>query len=339
MLTLDRKLLRDLWQIKGQALAIGLVIAAGVAMFVMYSSTFESLDRTQEAYYDRYRFADVFASLKRAPLSTASRLAAIPGVAQVEPRVVAEVTLDVPGMTEPAPGRLLSIPERRRAILNDVHLLRGRYIEATRPDEVLVSEAFATAHGLQPGDRVAAVINGRRRELAIVGIALSPEYVYTIAPGDLMPDDRRFGIFWMGRRALAAAFDMEGGFNDVSLALSPGASAETVIADLDRLLEPYGGLGAIPRRLQVSHWFVANELRELQTMGSILPVIFLAVAAFLLNVVLSRIISVQRDQIAALKALGYSNREVALHYTKWRWWSPSPAACSGSRSAPGWGAG
>ncbi|MDH3227989.1 MAG: ABC transporter permease, partial [Thermoleophilia bacterium] len=316
MLTLDRKLLRDLSQLKGQALAIGLVIAAGVAMFAMYFSTFESLDHTHKAYYDRYRLADVFASLKRAPLSTASRLEALPGVAQVEPRVVVQVTLDVPGMTEPARGLLLSIPEHRRAILNDVHLLRGRYIQATRADEVLVIEAFATAHGLEPGDPIGAVINGRRRELMIVGIALSPEYVYTIAPGDMLPDDRRFGVFWMGRRALSSAFDMEGGFNDVSLALGPGASPEAVIADVDRLLERYGGLGAIPRRLQVSAWFVANEMREMQTMGSILPVVFLAVAAFLLNVVLSRIISVQRTQVAAMKAVGYSNREVALHYTK-----------------------
>ena len=316
MLTLDRKLLRDLAQLKGQALAIGLVIAAGVAMFAMYFSTFESLDSTQKAYYERYRLADVFASLKRAPLSAAARLEALPGVARVEPRVVVQVTLDVPGMTEPARGLLISIPERRRAILNDVHLLEGRYIEASRPDEVLVIEAFATAHGLRPGDGLAAIINGRRRDLTIAGIALSPEYVYTIAPGDLLPDDRRFGVFWMGRRSLASAFDMEGGFNDVSLTLSPVASVESVIAGVDRLLDGYGGLGAIPRRLQVSAWFVANEMREMQTMGSILPVVFLAVAAFLLNVVLSRIISVQRTQVAAMKAVGYSNREVALHYAK-----------------------
>lgn len=316
MLTIDRKLLRDLNQLKGQALAIGLVIVAGVAMFTMYFSTFESLDHTHATYYDRFRFADVFASLKRAPLSTVSRLEALPGVARVEPRVVVQVTLDVSGMTEPAVGLLISIPEHRRAILNDLYLARGRYIQPGRPDEVLVIEAFALAHGLEPGDRVAALINGRRRELEIVGIALSPEFVYSIAPGDLLPDDRRFGVFWMGRRALASAFDMEGGFNNVSLALSPGASSDQVVAGVDRALRRFGGLGAIPRERQVSAWFVANEMREMQTMGSILPVVFLSVAAFLLNVVLSRIISVQRTQIATLKAVGYSNRDVALHYTK-----------------------
>jgi putative ABC transport system permease protein len=316
MLTIDKKLLRDLRQLKGQALAIGLVSAAGVAMFTMYFSTFESLEHTHTTYYDRFRLADVFASLKRAPLSTASRIEALPGVARVEPRVMVQVSLDVDGMTEPARGLLLSIPERRRPMLNDLYLVRGRYLEAGRPDEVLVIEAFALAHGLEPGDRVGAIINGRRRDLEIVGVALSPEFVYTIPPGDLLPDDKRFGVFWMGRRALASAFDMEGGFNDVVLALNPGSQVEPVIADLDRLLRRYGGQGAIPRALQTSAWFVANEMRELQTMGSILPVVFLAVAAFLLNVVLSRIISVQRTQIAALKAVGYSNRDVAIHYTK-----------------------
>jgi putative ABC transport system permease protein len=195
---------------------------------------------------------------------------------------------------------------------------RGRYIDAAGRDDVLVHEAFANEHGLEPGDRIAAIINGRRRELEIAGVALSPEYIYVIGPGDIIPDHRRFGVFWMGGRALASAFDMEGGFNDVSLRLEPGHRADPdapdVIAELDRLLDPYGGLGGIARRHQPSHWFIENELREMRTMASILPVIFLAVAAFLLNIVLSRTITVQRTQIAALKAVGYTSREVALHY-------------------------
>ena len=317
MLALNRKLLRNLWQTKGQAIAIILVIAAGVSMFVMYFSTFESLRITRSAYYERYRFADVFVSLKRAPIRLRERIARIPGVAQAETRVVVDVTLDVEGLSEPAKGRLISIPDRQVATLNDVFLRRGRYIEPGRQDEVLVSEAFALAHGLQPGGTVAALINGRYRRLEIVGIALSPEYVYSIRPGEMIPDDKRFGILWMGGRALAAAFDMEGGFNDVALKLMAEASQPEVIARLDRLLEPYGGLGAIPRSLQFSHWFLSSELLQLQTIGTIIPCIFLAVSAFLLHVSLSRVITVQREQIAALKALGYSNLEIGNHYLRW----------------------
>jgi putative ABC transport system permease protein len=314
---LDRKLLRDLWHMKGQAVAIALVIGSGVAMFVMYHSTFDSLRRTQQAYYERHRFADVFASLKRAPLRLEERLSAIPGVAEAATRVVADVTLDVPGLEEPAAGRLISIPGRGRPVLNDLSLRRGRWIDPARPDEVIASEAFAVANRLQPGSRVAAVINGRKRWLTIVGFGLSPEYVYSLRPGELIPDDRRFGILWMERRALASAFEMEGGFNDVSLRLMPGASEPEVRAQLDRLLEPWGGLGAIPRAIQISHWSLDNELRQLRSFGVLVPLIFLGVAAFLLNVALTRALALQRTQIAALKALGYRNRELAWHYLEW----------------------
>ncbi|HVR70125.1 MAG TPA: FtsX-like permease family protein [Vicinamibacteria bacterium] len=314
---LDRKLLRDLWQMRGQAVAIALVIGSGLAMFVMYFSNFDSLRRTQRLYYERQRFAEVFASLKRAPQRLAERLATVPGVAVVDTRVVADVTLDVLGLPEPATGRLVSIPAAGRPRLNDVFLRRGRWIEPGRPDEVLASEAFAAANGLVAGSRVAAVINGRRRSLTVVGLALSPEYVYSIRPGEIIPDDRRFGVLWMERRALASAFDMEGGFNDVSLALRPGASLPEVIARVDRLLAPWGGLGAIPRRLQPSHWTLDNELQQLRTFGVMVPAIFLGVAAFLLNMALTRVLALQRAQIAALKALGYRNAELAWHYLKW----------------------
>lgn len=314
---LDRKLLRDLRAMRGQALAIALVMTAGVAMFVMYRSNFESLRRTQRAYYERQRFAEVFASAKRAPLSLGERLAALPGVADVELRVVADVTLDVPGYSEPARGRLISIPALGRPRLNDLSLSRGRWIEPGRPDEVLVSEAFADGHRFAPGDRLGAVINGRRRELTIVGVALSPEYVYTIPPGEIIPDDRRYGILWMERRALASAFQMEGGFNDAVFALAPGTAPRAVTARVDALLSPYGGPGAIPRELQFSHWTLENELVQLETFGLVVPAIFFAVAAFILNLAMTRALALQRTQIAALKALGYGHRAIAWHYLKW----------------------
>jgi len=309
MTALNRKLVRDLWGARGQALAIAFVIGAGIAVFASMFSTFDSLDLTLGTYYERTRFGDVFASLKRAPLSLAADIAAIPGVAQVEPRVVVDVTLDVRDLPEPAIGRLISVAPAGRPRLCDVVLRKGRDIEAGRPDEVLASETFAAAHGLEPGDSVGAIINGRRRELRIVGLALSPEYIYPIRPGELLPDERHFGVFWMDGRALAAAFQMEGAFNNVVMTLMRGASEPDVIAGLDRLLEPqYGGLGAIPRALQPSHWYLNNELVQLRSSGAIVPAIFLAVAAFLLNVVLSRIVLVQRAQIAALKALGTAMR-------------------------------
>jgi len=336
---LDRKLLRDLWAMKGQALAIATVIGAGVTMYVTYLSNFDSLQRTRAEYYEDARFADVFASVTRAPSRLEERIAAIPGVASIATRVVSDVTLDVPGMNEPAVGRLVSLPARGEPPLNRVYLRRGRWIDPARPDEVLASEMFCEAHGLGPGDRVAAIINGRRRQLTIVGVALSPEYVYAIRPGEIFPDSRRFGVFWMDRRALASAFNMEGGFNDVSLALAPRASAPEAIAELDRLLDPYGGRGAVPQSLQASAWTLENELAQLRTFGFLVPLIFFGVAAFILHIALTRALALQRTQIAALKALGYSNRALAWHYVKWALLIAAAGAATGVAAGAWLGAG
>jgi putative ABC transport system permease protein len=316
MRVLTRKLFRDILHIRGQAVAIALVIGSGVALYVLMLSTFQSLALTQRTYYSQYRFADVFASLKRAPLTLAADIAAIPGVADVDTRVVVDVTLDVPGVAAPVTGRLISVPEDHRPVLDDIALQAGRYVEPGRAGEIIANQKFAAANHLTVGDTLAAVINGRRQDLRIVGLALSPEYVYAIRPGELVADDARFGVLWMGRRALADAFRMEGAFNDVTLSLVPGTSPEAVITRLDRLIDPYGGLGAVPRARQLSHFFLASELQALQGIGRVIPIVFLAVAAFLLNIVLGRIVSIQRQEIAALKALGYSNRTVALHFVQ-----------------------
>ena len=317
MNSLDRKLFRDLWHARGQVIAIALVVACGIASFVMARSAYTSMTLTQATYYNEYHFAQVFISLKRAPETLKKQIADIPGVAQTQTRIVVDVTLDIPNLPEPATGRLISIPEQRVSMLNDIFIRQGRYIEAGRGNEVLISEAFAQANNLQLGDSIGAIINGRWENLQIVGIALSPEYVYEIrGGGDLLPDNKRFGILWMGRDALGKAYDLDGAFNNVTLSLSPGAKEIEVITQLDRLLARYGGLGAYAREDQVSHQILTDEIKGLQIMATMLPSIFLGIATFLLHVVLSRLVSTQRGQISILKAFGYNNFAIAWHYLK-----------------------
>ncbi|MGB7415409.1 MAG: FtsX-like permease family protein, partial [Thermosynechococcaceae cyanobacterium] len=316
MLTLDQKLLRDLFRLKGQVIAIALIVACGIACLVTMMSAYDSLQLSQQTYYDRYRFADVFVSLKRAPDSLADRIAEIPGIQQVQTRVVVNVNLDVPGLDEPATGRLISIPEQQAPMLNDLFIRRGQYIEPGRRDQVLVSEAFAKANKLDIGDEIGAVINERWQQLRIVGIALSPEYIYEVNGGELFPDNQRFGIIWMNREAIATAFDLKGAFNDVALSLAPNAEEAEVIFRLDQLVKPYGGLGAYGRATQVSHQLLDSEIQGLSAIAILVPAVFLGIAAFLLNLVLARLVSTQREQIAVLKAFGYGNLDVGLHYLK-----------------------
>lgn len=314
MRTLDRKLVRDFARLRGQVAAIALVVACGVATVVATRTAYESLVGARDDYYARHRFADVFAHLERAPDALRARITTIPGVAAVETRIVADVTLDVPGLDEPAAARLVSLPDGHEPTLNAIHLRSGRSLDPTRRDEAIVSEAFARANRLEVGDTIGAVLNGRWQDLRIVGLGLSPEYVYEIRPQDLFPDPRRFGVIWMGRAALGPAFDLDGAFNDVSIQLAEGASPGDVIERLDRLLERHGGLGAYGRDEQLSARFVEDEIRQNRITGTVLPAIFLGVAAFLLHIVLSRLVSLQREQIAVLKAFGYRDSSVAAHY-------------------------
>jgi len=316
MTALDRKLLRDLVHIWPQALAIALVMAAGVATLILAQGAHRSLDETRAAYYDRYRFADVFASAKRAPKDLLAAIREIPGIAAVEARARGSAVLDVEGVMEPASAQLLSLPETGAPRLNALYLRRGRLPNGTGRDEVAVNTAFAKVHELEPGSTIHAVVGGTARDLRVVGIVDSPEFIYTIGPGELAPDDRRSAILWMPERELAAAYDLEGAFNDLIVGLLRGADLDEVTDRLDILLKPYGGRGAHGRKDQVSHAFIDAELNQLRAMAVILPPIFLAVAAFLINMTLARIISMEREQIGLLKALGYANRTIGAHYVK-----------------------
>lgn len=312
--SLNKKLFRDLLHLRGQIFAIALVVTCGVASFVAMRSTYDSLLATQNEYYAKYRFAEVFTSLKRAPNSLTDKIKQISGIASVQTRVVGEVTVDLPDISEPAQCKITSIPIRQTPMLNDLHFLRGRYPEPEKNDEIIISGGFADANSFEPGDSLSAILNGRWTKLRIVGVALSPEYVYEIRPGDIFPDNKHFGMIWMNTKSVAAAFQMEGAFNDLALTIAPTADTEQIITDLDRLLDNYGGFGAYQRSEQLSHRFVSNEIKQQEVFGTAIPAIFLGVTAFLLHLVLSRLVGTQRDQIAVLKAFGYSNRDVGWHY-------------------------
>jgi putative ABC transport system permease protein len=313
---LDLKLVRDMGKMKGQMFAVGLVMACGLAMMIMSRSLILSLESTRDAYYTSNRFGDLFSDLKRAPNALRTRLAEIEGVAAVETRVRGKVTLDLPGLSEPADGIIHSIPEDRQQQLHLLYIRSGRLPELGSHNEVVVGEAFANAHGFTPGDYVDATIYGARQRLKIVGIALSPEYVFESRPGETLPDNRRFGVFWMNERELATAFELDGAFNSVLVDVAPGADQSAVMAALDRELAPYGGLVAYGRKDHASATRLDDELRVLRGLSVAFPTVFLSIAAFMTSAVLTRLIRLQREQIAQLKAFGYSSWQVGVHYIK-----------------------
>lgn len=316
MTPLDHKLWRDLWRIKGQAGAIALVVAVGVMLLVMMSGMLSSLTETRETYYERYRLADIFAPVTRAPYGMLDALADIPGVAAVEGRVQGGALLDIAGQALPVRAMAVSLPSYRDAKLNDIYLSDGRRLSPGRTEEVIVLDSFARAHDLKLGDSLSATMYGARRSFRIVGFGMAPEFLFTTAPGEFVPDDARFAVLWMNEDALAAAYDVEGAFNEALIALERGARPEPVLDAVDRLLDRYGSLGAYQRKDHMSDRFISEEISGLAATTVAVPPIFMGVAAFLLYIVITRLVQAEREQIGLIKAFGYTNWEVSWHYFK-----------------------
>ncbi|HWA70739.1 MAG TPA: ABC transporter permease [Polyangiaceae bacterium] len=296
------------------AAAVALVVASGVALFVATMTTYRSLRLSEASFYETQRFAQVWSGLSRAPRSLVRDLVRLPGVQALDARIVVQGILDVPGVVAPCSATVISVSDAASHGLNGLYVRNGRRLEAGRSGEVLVSEGFAEKNRLRPGDSLFLVISGRRVKLTIAGVALSPEYVMQVPPGGQSPEERRFAILWMARDELESLADLRDAFNDLALRLSHRAQEATVIREVDRRLEPYGGQGAYGRSSQSSHVMLEEHVEQLKSLAVLVPSLFLLVAAFLVNVVLGRIVATERQQVGTLKAFGYSNGRVALHY-------------------------
>jgi putative ABC transport system permease protein len=316
MRAIHKKVVRDLFGLRAQVFSTAMLIAVGVALLVSTWSAYRSLQSARDGYYRDYRFADLFAELKRAPREVTKSIGRIPGVEVVEPRIVIDGLIRDPGApeAEPALGRFVSVPATGNSLLNAVHLRAGRLPRSGDEVEVVVHEGFARAHRLQPGWFLSVLIEGRQERLRIVGIGISPEYVIAVASAVPLPDDRHYGVLWVPLDAMERLAFMKDSFNQVSVRLTSSSRAEAVKESMDRILEQYGGRGAYGRDRQTSNVFISDEIRQQRTMAIVTPLVFLGIASFLIHIIISRFIDLQRAQIATLKAIGYSSRAVSMHY-------------------------
>ncbi|TGK01325.1 ABC transporter permease [Leptospira langatensis] len=311
--TLDKKAIREFLAWKSQAITITLVIASGISVFIVSLSAYNSLLSSRNAFYSKYSFAQGFVSLNKAPQSEVLEISKIPGVSFAEGRIVKEVVVDFESESVPSGAKIVTLTEG----LNRLAVLKGKL--PSQNDETVVSEAFASANHLEPGSRISAVLEGKKKLLTVTGVALSPEFVYIFRPGSFLPDDKHYGILWMRKVSVEEIFDMSGAVNDIVFDFAPGSDKNFTLNEIDLRLSPYGGLGSYDRDKLPSHSFLRDEFKQLKTTAFFIPIIFLGVAAFLLHIVTSRTIAKQREQIATLKALGYDNKSITLHYLKIIW--------------------
>ena len=318
MRVLDQKLVRDLWRTRGMLMAIVAIVAVGIACLVGLVGTSRNLSTALEAYYSRCRMADFWIDLKRAPVSELEFLGLVKGVAALRQRISYPVVVDIQGVAAPVSGQLLSLPDVRRPVTNDIILKSGRYFSRGRQEEVIVLEPFAKARGLTVGDSIDLVMKGQKKTLVIIATATSPESAYLMPPGSITPAKGHYGVFFVKRSFAEETLGIRGAFNSLVGMLTPKAreNPQPVLDELERKLKTYGVFASIPLALQSSNQALHSELGGLATMSTFMPLIFLMVAALVLNVLMTRLAAGQRTVVGTLKALGYSNREIFVHFLK-----------------------
>ncbi len=318
MRTLDKKLCRDMLQSKGMLLAIIAVIAVGTACFSGMLGTFYNLDDARISYYSRCRMADFWVNLKKVPDSVVSRLNNISGISEVRGRIVFPVIVDLANVDRPLSGEVVSMPDTPEPVVNNFVLKCGSYFSRNRDDEVIVSEKFAKARRILPGTYVHLVMNGQRKKLYVVGIAICSEYIYLTPPGSIVPDNDGYGVFWIKHRYAENMFGFHGASNSVIGLLTPRATRDPglVMDKLRRELERYGVFNVTPLSEQYSNLSLNSEMSGLKMQATIMPIIFMGVAAMILNVVMLRMAEQQRVVIGTFKALGFDNRAVMMHFLK-----------------------
>ena len=319
MSMLDRKLRRELASSKLLLTAIIAIIAAGIACFVGMSSTYRNLNTALASYYAESRMADFWINLKKAPNADAEALSDLPGVAEVRHRIAFPIVVDLEDADKPIGGMVLSMPDEPGPVINNFVLRRGSYFSQGKRQEVIISEAFAKARRLSPGSFIHLIFNGERRRVLVVGTAISSEYAYLMPPGSIVPDATAYGVFYIKRSFAEEVFNFEGACNSVVGLLTPAARPQSkeTLQRLNDALGRYGVFETTPLSQYGSNVALTGELAGLRVSATIMPAIFLGVAALVLNVLMSRLAEQQRTVVGTLKALGYTNGQVFGHFVKY----------------------
>jgi putative ABC transport system permease protein len=317
MLSLDKKLLRELWKIKGQVLAVTSVIACGITMYIAFYSAFLNLELSRDTYYAKYRFHDFSIQMEKAPLNSVFKIQNLPGVRAVSGRVVKDVTVSLKDKDELIIGRIIGLDSRKKSIIDNIHLVSGRLLTPGETNVCLVDDKFLKANKLNTGDFITVTLNGRKQNLKIIGTAMSPEFIYAIRNAfEIIANPEKFGIIWVNDDWIDTAFNMKGFYNEIIGEVYEQDNLDNILDSAGKILDSYGVYSKVKRKDQISNFIINSKIDGIKGASKTVPVIFLMIASVILLIVISRLVKRERTFIGLLKAYGYTNLEISFHYIK-----------------------
>jgi putative ABC transport system permease protein len=299
MRVLTKKLLRGLTLKKGQFIAVVSVVAIGIMLFIAMSNSYQNLRSSQLDFYNKNHFADYYFQVVKAPDRIIKQIENVPGVNKASGRITEDLAL-IKADDSRATARIVTYDLEDENSLNSLYMLSGRIFSSNSPSgeiEAVVDPQFMAANRLLPGDQISIVKEGRKINVRVVGSATGPEFIYVVKDAVTMfPDPEIFGIVMLPNRQAQQVFNMSGQINQVLIDINPGVKEDEIVKEIEEILTPYGLLASYPRDDQISHSMLEAEIDGLQSIASVLPVIFLLIAAAIQFVIIRRMIKTQRSQ-------------------------------------------
>jgi len=314
MKRLNLRLLRLIKNSKGQFIAITALVIVGLTIYTALSTAIVNMEDTLNYYYDETNFADIFVQFSKIPETALDKVNKINGVKDVEGRIVFDIQMKVDNGDEKVKSRIISIPDN--SIVNKLFIVDGNKIEAKNKDAIVI-EQFANARNIRINDTIQPYIEGRVFDLRVSGISASPEYVYLMEnEQSLLPMPDKFGVIYVSEDFARQNFGFKDSYNEVSITVKDKDHIDKIITQIEKELDQYGIKRIYSREEQLSNRMVSEEIKGVKQTSSTVPVIFLGVAAVIIAAMLSRMVRNDRMSIGVLKALGYNNMNILMHYTK-----------------------
>jgi putative ABC transport system permease protein len=313
------KTIRDLRASLAQSIALVVIVMLGVASYAASVAAYRDLGTSYQRTYDQLKLADVTFSVQNAPESVANDIRNIDGVQAVDARLVIDTGMEwtqADGQTNgPIRARLIGIPTGQHPAVDDVLVLKGIYPETNQGFSALLESHFANYSHLGPGDSVKPIFNAKAIDFKIIGVAASPEYL-VVSPSkqELLPSVSSFAVLFVPQSVLQNELGLNGMVNNFAVLIQPGSNSADIVKEIQTILAPYGLSDTTLQKDQPSNAALSADLGGFREIAYLMPLVILLVAAVSVYMMLGRLIRAQTQEIGLMKAIGYNNNSVLLHY-------------------------
>jgi len=315
MRLLRRKLVREIRQAKFRFLAVSLVVAIGIVLFTASYMSYLNLSKSYQYTYEKLDFEDLLVRVDRAPERVADRLAQLPNIDLLTPRISKPVSMELEDGTR-ITGQVISVPPRKPYV-NTLHLIEGHELTGhERELTCLVETHFAKFNRLKEGDLIYTVKNGERLPVRVAGVVASPEYLVVFRNRQFpMTSASVYGVFYFNpEQARSLAGFPSGSYNEFAFTLKDYSLLETTREQVEAILSPYEIEEVTTRDNQISKTILEMDIRQFHDFALFFPILFFSIAAFSIYMILSRMVRMQRSIIGLMRAIGYPSRTVLRHY-------------------------